>query len=96
MSANAAVIRDSAISVTIAGGSVTSRKWRCSRRLFRVITRRRKVKEMKPTRRHDYYCQAIKKETSSNSKMINSFRLLKEKVALNFPNVKVITVVSGY
>ena len=31
------VIRDSVISVILAGVSVTSRKWRCSRRQFRVL-----------------------------------------------------------
>jgi hypothetical protein len=34
----ARVIRDSVISVILAGVSVTSRKWRCSRRQFRVLT----------------------------------------------------------
>jgi len=33
----AQVIRDSVISVILAGVSVTSRKWRCSRRQFRVL-----------------------------------------------------------
>jgi hypothetical protein len=34
----AQVIRDSVISVILAGVIVTSRKWRCSRRQFRVLT----------------------------------------------------------
>jgi hypothetical protein len=34
----ARVIRDSVISVILAGVCVTSRKWRCSRRQFRVLT----------------------------------------------------------
>jgi len=34
----ARVIRDRVISVILAGVSVTSRKWRCSGRQFRVLT----------------------------------------------------------
>ena len=34
----ARVIRDNVISAILAGVSVTSRKWRCSRRQFRVLT----------------------------------------------------------
>jgi len=38
MAAGARVFRDSVIFVILAGVNVTSRKWRCSRRQFRVLT----------------------------------------------------------
>jgi len=38
MAAGARVIRDSVISVILAGVSATLRKWRCSRRQLRVLT----------------------------------------------------------
>jgi len=34
----AQVIRDSVISVILAGVTVTSQEWRCSRRQFRILT----------------------------------------------------------